>query len=85
MAATGSSQNRIGDILLCVTLLLQSGSFVDATDNNGMTALGFAVKENKYEIVKRLIEAGADLDSLDKNGRSVRRIFLAKKNHAKNK
>lgn len=71
MAATGSSQLRTEDILTCVLALVRAGSTINAKDNNGMTPLGFAVKENRCEVAKCLIEAGAKVDVLDKNGRNV--------------
>ncbi|ODN06582.1 Ankyrin repeat, SAM and basic leucine zipper domain-containing protein 1, partial [Orchesella cincta] len=75
MAATGSSQLRTDDIVSCVTALMKAGSHVNAKDNNGMTPLGFAVKENRYEVANHLIDAGANLDSLDRNGRNC--LFYA--------
>lgn len=73
MAVAGSSQQRMGDTLLCVTLLLQAGSHINAKDSNGVTPLGYAVKENKLDVAKSLISAGANVDSSDRNGRSVSR------------
>ena len=81
MAATGSSQPRTDDILLCVTVLLKAGALVNAKDNNGMTPLGFAVKENRLDVAKCLIVAGANINALDKNGKNVSNFELFAARH----
>jgi ankyrin repeat protein len=43
-------------------ILLETGCNVDATDHNGTTALMFAAQQGYTEIVRRLLEAGANIN-----------------------
>lgn len=45
--------------LKVVTALAKSGENVDQKDNNGMTALAYAVEHREYETASRLVKAGA--------------------------
>lgn len=46
------------------------GSILDVQDCDGMTALHAAARYNSVPLVKRLVEAGADPNILDVNGRT---------------
>ena len=46
-------------------LLLEHGANVNATDDEGSTALMFAAADNNVEMLRILIDAGADLDKKD--------------------
>ena len=48
--------------------LLDCGAKVDETDDDGITALGWAAIGNKPDIARLLIERGADVNHVDKKG-----------------
>lgn len=70
LALAGKIHND--QLIECADLLLEKGANVNATDFHSMSPLMYAAKENKLELVKRLIEAGADVNHADEEGRSVR-------------
>jgi uncharacterized protein len=49
-------------------LILESKVNVDQSDDDGQTALMYAVRDDDYWTVKRLLEAGADSNRMDKGG-----------------
>ena len=48
--------------------LLDAGARVDETDNDGITALGWAAIANRLDLARALIERGADVNHVDKHG-----------------
>ncbi|KAI7913393.1 hypothetical protein M0657_010044 [Pyricularia oryzae] len=48
-----------------VGILLDKGAFINGTDEEGSTALDFAVSEGKEKVVRVLLERGADPNSQD--------------------
>ena len=66
----------------CVEILLKAGANTELKDNQGNTALTYAIREPKYlekktlqlEKVKLLAEAGADLNTQDNNGNTALNI-----------
>ena len=57
--------------LTTVEMLLKLGTSVYARNWNGVTALGVAAVAGRVEVVARLLEAGAKVDSRDQEGNSV--------------
>lgn len=55
----------------CGKLLREKQAPVDATTKNGETALHLSAEKGKLEFVKMLIEWGADLTILNKEGKSA--------------
>ena len=47
--------------------LIAAGADVNQTDKTGITPLGLAIEENKYDIAKLLIHVGADLKKCNNN------------------
>ena len=56
-----------GDVATCERLV-KSGVPVDATDSDGVTALDWAVFYCKVDVVRKLIELGADVSHVDQRG-----------------
>lgn len=46
-------------------------SIINFQDKNGYTALHYAIQDNKYELVAKLIESGADFEIPDKYGNTA--------------
>ena len=46
--------------------MIAKGAKICIKDNQGMSALHYAVMLNKYENVKALVEAGCDIDVMNK-------------------
>lgn len=46
------------------------GLNINQVDNNGWTALHFAVQERKFSIIKKLVEMGAVINAQEKYGRT---------------
>jgi ankyrin repeat protein len=67
-AATG--RNREADALQAIALCVKSGADVNAFNSNGQTALHFAAERGADALVKSLVEQGAELDLVDKDGRT---------------
>jgi ankyrin repeat protein len=58
-----------GDANTCERLI-KSGAAVDATDKYGVTALGFAVYQQRLAVVRKLIDLGANVNHADDEGRT---------------
>ena len=58
---------KIGDIQKVSTLLAQ-GAEINATDNQGVTALSWSSYNGHAEVVKTLIDGGADINHQDNDG-----------------
>jgi ankyrin repeat protein len=58
-----------GDADTCERLI-KSGAAVDATDKYGVTALGFAVYQQRLAVARKLIDLGADVNHVDDEGRT---------------
>lgn len=56
------------DQVKCVEFLLKNGASVDVKTKVGQTALGLAVGRQCFPIIQALIEAGADVNGMDRNG-----------------
>jgi ankyrin repeat protein len=50
---------------------------IDAVDEEGKTALMFAVETGQIHLVKYLLDAGANVDVIDKNGLTALRMAKA--------
>lgn len=72
-----------GDLKLVEFLLAQPGIKLDEIDHDGRTALIWAAENGYFEIVKRLIAAGADLAIKNVNGETA--LVVAEKNLEKQK
>ncbi len=71
-AAGHSNDVPVGEGLDTVNLLLDRGALTGLADNRGRTALMVAAERGHAEIVSRLIEAGADPRTRDKDGKDAR-------------
>lgn len=71
------SRAASGGHLEVIELLLKSGATVDLPSGEGYTALFMAVISNRLEIVKRLLQAGAN-PSLFVNGRTMMELAKEK-------
>ena len=60
---------RSGD-LAAITLAVTEGKNLEVSDNDGATLLGIAARARQAEVVRVLLEGGAKLEALDRNGRS---------------
>jgi ankyrin repeat protein len=58
-----------GDLPLA-RALIRHGASVNAQDHGGWTALHFAAQEYRPELVRLLVQSGADLSLRDENGNS---------------
>jgi ankyrin repeat protein len=69
-ATTSESLKKvvISGELLDVKRLIEKGADVNAKDNEGITALMYAVAFEHPEMVKLLIDAGADVNAKDNEG-----------------
>jgi ankyrin repeat protein len=54
-----------------MSMLLEKGAEVDATDTSGETALMFAAGRGKAEVVRVLLEQGAEVDAINKIGEAA--------------
>ena len=70
-AILGSSASAAGGHLACVETLLEARALVDATNVVGRTALHLAARMNHPEIVRRLLDAGADRSIRCKVGKTA--------------
>jgi len=73
----GTEQDALGAIALC----LDRGAAIDATDQNGQTALHLSLAQAEDSIVRLLADKGANLQAKDKQGRTpldwAEGVFLA--------
>jgi uncharacterized protein len=53
-----------------IELLIEAGSNLNATDDNGCTPLHFAAQSGNIKVVALLLLNGADVNALDLNGNS---------------
>ena len=65
MAAVVKGNNEIAK------LLIKQGANLNLTDENGVTALIYAVQFRNIDIVKLLVEQNADKSSVDKKGKTA--------------
>jgi ankyrin repeat protein len=73
MWATGHADNAgSADAQATVTLLLERGAAIDATDNRGRTPLMIAAERGHAAIVALLMAHGAAVDLRDKAGKTAR-------------
>jgi len=54
-----------------VTLLLDRGVNIDATDEVGITPLMYSIREGNLSLMKLLLERGAAMEKVDKKGRTA--------------
>ena len=54
-----------------VSLLIESGAYINAQDIYGNTALIYAASSNTEDVVELLIEAGADIELTNTSGFSA--------------
>ena len=59
-----------------VKLLLNKKIDIDIKNDNGQTALMFAVATNRLDIVSLLVDAGADVNAQDNQGNYVLQVAL---------
>jgi ankyrin repeat protein len=71
-AAGHGNDVPVGEGLDTVDLLLDRGARTGLADNRGRTALMIAAERGHAEVVSRLIEAGADPRTRDKDGKDAR-------------
>jgi len=62
----GTEQDALSAIALCLEL----GAMIDATDQNGQTALHLSVAQAEDSIVRLLADKGANLQARDAQGRT---------------
>ncbi|KAF1849544.1 uncharacterized protein K460DRAFT_415889 [Cucurbitaria berberidis CBS 394.84] len=60
-------------------LLKQDGLDIDATDDNGLTAMHLCAKQNNIGFARKLVHAGANLEIKDKSGRDRTPLWIAVK------
>jgi ankyrin repeat protein len=65
LAASSSDESR------SLSDYVHSGLEIDTKDNNGRTALFYAVKEGSIDNIRKLIKLGADVSKTDNNGQSL--------------
>lgn len=65
-----------GDVATCERLV-KGGLSVDATDDEGVTALSWAVFYCKTDVVRKLIDLGADVNHVDDRGRCSPLMYTA--------
>ena len=75
-AVAGRNRGTEQDLLDAITLCLDHGADVNAFDTNGATALFMAVPRGD-NVIKLLVERGAELDLHDKQGRTPLDVALA--------
>lgn len=71
--------NRLGGFnrLSLIRLLLKHGASINAKfEENGTTALMLAVSSNDYDAVGLLLERGADINDVNSNGGTARKIAV---------
>jgi ankyrin repeat protein len=56
--------------LAAVTLCLERGAALEATDQNGQTALHLSVAQAEESVIRLLVDKGANLQAKDKQGRT---------------
>ncbi|XP_055320230.1 ankyrin repeat, SAM and basic leucine zipper domain-containing protein 1 [Sitodiplosis mosellana] len=61
-----------------IQLLLNNRAILEACDNDGRTALFYAVNDNRYDATKILIEAGALIDAEDVFHNTPKRLAMEK-------
>lgn len=59
------------EVVKCAQLLIQNRINLRSTDINGQNALHYAVSRNNPALVKVLIDAGVDVNAVDRSGLSV--------------
>ena len=67
-ALMSSADNDSNSCIDIIKFLLKSGADLELKDDNGSTALIYAVKANNIPAVDTLIDAGADINTQDNNG-----------------
>ena len=76
MAACASSIDEEVNLAKCVNLLLQKGAKVNASERHKVTALMFACKERRLQVVQMLLLSdGVDLNLQDNRGWTVNQNF----------
>jgi ankyrin repeat protein len=71
-----------GDRTKHISILLAAGADVNAVDNGKNTALMYAVKSKNSQVVKLLVESGADQSPKNGQGWTARGLALASKDGA---
>lgn len=80
MAAAGNAQSRVDtrgrykteeQALAAIDLLLAAGASIDATDNGGQTALFGAAMRGWNDVVRKLVQNGAQVAHKDARGRTA--------------
>lgn len=61
----------IWDREAAVMVLVNAGADVDATDNDGQTALMYAAYEGFCGVIRLLLQAGADWTVVDNSGKTA--------------
>ena len=61
-----------------VTMLLERGADVTCRDDRGVSALDYAIRENKQEVARALLDCGAKVDALKKGLNIESATMLAK-------
>ena len=59
------------EVVKCAEVLIKHGVNLRATDNSWQNALHYAVSRNNPALVKLLIDAGVDVNAVDRSGLSV--------------
>ncbi|KAL2740726.1 hypothetical protein V1478_000867 [Vespula squamosa] len=68
MALCSSAKGKIEDYLSCLFLLIEASNNVEAINNQKLTALMYACKTNKIEIVSELIKYTKNINAYDTDG-----------------
>lgn len=77
MAACASSIDDEVNLAKCVNLLLQKGGKVNASERHKVTALMFACKERRLQIVRTiLLHDGVNLNLQDNRGWTVKQFQI---------